>query len=101
MTKNPFYNALAALIYIVVIVTVLFNLSHITGGEDENMLFPIAGLSLLVLSVAFMAYTFFYQPVVMLLDGKRDEAAKLFIRTLAIFACGTATVFTISLFVQI
>jgi len=47
-----------------------------------------------------MAYLFFYQPVLMLLDGKREEAAKLFLHTLAIFACGTVAVLIISFIVN-
>lgn len=101
MTKNPFYNALAALAYIVTIATTLFTLSHFTAGEDDSILFPVAGLSMLVLSVALMAYIFFYQPVVMLLDGKHGEAAKLFLQTLGIFACGTVSILIISFFVNI
>jgi hypothetical protein len=46
-------------------------------------------LSLLVLSVSVMAFLFFYQPVVLLLDGKREEALAFFLRTVGTFAAGT------------
>ncbi len=42
-------------------------------------------LSLLVLSVAVMAYLFFYQPAVLLAAGKHDQALRLFLSTLAYF----------------
>jgi hypothetical protein len=53
------------------------------------VLFPMIMLSLLVLSVSVMAFLFFYQPVVLLLDGKRDEALAFFLRTVGTFAAGT------------
>jgi hypothetical protein len=49
-------------------------------------------LSLLVLSVALMAYLFFYQPVLMLIEGQKQKAVKLFLQTVGIFAIGTALV---------
>jgi hypothetical protein len=46
-----------------------------------------------------MAYLFFYQPVLMLLDGKRAEAAKLFLGTVAIFAGLVVTFFVVAMFI--
>lgn len=91
MTKNPFINALAALAYIVGIVSIAF-LSGPDSQREPSILFPIAALTLLVLSVSVMAYLFFYQPVLLLLDGKREEAVKLFLHTVGVFACGTLAV---------
>jgi hypothetical protein len=96
MTTNPFYNALAALGYIVSVVSLLFGIGHILGDTEDNILFPIGGLSLLVLSVAIMAYIFFYQPILMLLDGKREEGIQLFLKTVSTFAGLVASVLLIS-----
>lgn len=100
MTKNPFYNALFAIAYIVSLITIIFNASNILGGPQESILFPIGGLSLFVLSAALMAYLFFYQPVLMLIDGEREKAVKLFLHTLGIFACGTALIYILSIIVN-
>jgi len=47
-------------------------------------------LAVFVLSVALMAYFFFSQPIMMLFDGHRGEAAKFFLQTVGIFAGATA-----------
>lgn len=100
MTTNPFYNALFAISYIMVLVTSVFTGSNLLEGiVDESIFLPMAFLAVFVLSAALMAYIFFYQPVIMFLDGKRDEGVKLFLHTVAIFAMGTALVLCTALVV--
>jgi hypothetical protein len=84
MTKNPLYNALAALVYIIAIVLGMTYISTIQTKMDD-FLMPIIMLSLLVLSVAVMAYIFGYQPLVLFLDDKKKEAISLFLKTVGIF----------------
>jgi hypothetical protein len=84
MTKNPFYNALAALVYIITVVLGMNYISSIQTNESEYIM-PIIMLSLLVLSVSVMAYIFGYQPLVLFLDDKRKEAISLFLKTVGIF----------------
>jgi hypothetical protein len=86
MTKNPFLNALAASTYIVVIVSLIFNAEKFLGKSEETVLIPMAMLSLLVLSVALMGYLFFYQPLLLILDGRKKEGVDLFLMTIAVFA---------------
>ncbi len=85
MSKNPFYNALAAVTYITLVVSVM---NFVSGNEniESTLLMPIMILSLFTLSVAVMGYVFFYQPVRLFLDGKKEEAVSLFTKTLAIFS---------------
>lgn len=85
--KSPYLNACAASAYIVFIV--LF----ITGGApsflepfEQTPAIPVIMLSLLVFSVALMGYLFFYRPLELFLDGKRQEAAQFFLKTIATFA---------------
>ena len=93
MTKNPFYNALFAILYIVVLVTsVNLASTHLEGVVDESIFLPMGALATLVLSVALMGYLFFYQPVVMLIEGKREEGVKLFLQTVGLFAVATVLV---------
>jgi hypothetical protein len=84
MTKNPIYNALAALVYIVAIVFGMNYISTITTAANDFIM-PIIMLSLLVLSVAVMAYVFGYQPLVLFLDDKKKEAVNLFLKTVGVF----------------
>ncbi len=96
MTTNPYINAALASAYIVLVALGITTLGTLVGPDsDDTVLAPIAMLSLLVLSVAFMAFMFFYRPVALLLDGKRDEAVAFFARTLAAFALITAIVLAI------
>ncbi len=92
ITRAAVTRALGAVAYIA---AVAFFLYYGKGfiGPDDSVLNPMAMLSLLVLSVAVMAYLFFFEPVKLLLDGKRNEAATLFVRTLAVFAFVTVLLF--------
>jgi len=85
MSKNPIYNAIAALIYIVLIVLLINSVTRIEALE-ASLLMPILMISLFTLSAAVMGYIFCYQPLRLYLDGKKEEAVKLFLKTVAIFA---------------
>lgn len=88
MTKNPFYNALSALAYIILIV---LGMNTISGVQTElgDIVMPIIMLSLFTLSAAVMAYIFGYQPIMLFLDDKKKEAVSLFLKTVGIFGCIT------------
>jgi hypothetical protein len=91
MTKNPLYNALFAIAYIAVLVTTVFYGSNLLEGKLKETIFLSMGfLATFVLSAALMACFFFYQPVVLFLDGQRERAVKLFLNTITIFAAATA-----------
>lgn len=83
--KKPFLLALVAIVYIVFIV-----LSINTFGSflpEDHLAIPVVMLSLLVLSVAVMAFLFFYEPVQLLIENRKQEALKLFAQTVGFFAC--------------
>ena len=88
MTKNPYLNALAAVIYIALVATFLY-CGQLYLGPVHSIILPITMLSILVLSATVMGIIFFYQPVQMYLDGHKKEALSLFLRTVAIFAATT------------
>ena len=98
MTKNPFYNALSALAYIVLIVLGMNAISKIQIDVNE-IIISIIMLSLLTLSVAVMAYIFGYQPLVLFLDNKKKEAVSLFLKTVGIF--GGITLGTIVIYLLV
>lgn len=99
MFKKPFFNALLAAAYIVTLVSAMNFASTYLREVPDNAFMPMGMLSLLTLSVALMAYLFFYQPVTMLLDGQREQAVRFFLQTVAYFAGATALVIATALIV--
>lgn len=92
MTKNPFLNSFAASVYIVLVVSLLnfTTMNKSTPDSDSaSIIIPIMIISLFTLSAAVMAYVFCYQPLMLYLDGKKEQAVKLFLQTLGIFGCMT------------
>lgn len=90
MTKNPIINALGASGYILLIVSVMTFISDSQKNKPDTFFTPIVFLSLLTLSAATMAYIFFYQPLQLLIEGKKKQALDLFVRTVGIFGAITA-----------
>lgn len=92
MSTNPFINAFAAITYITLVASIMFYISH-AAEPIEGLIIPVSILSLFVLSAAMMGYIFLLQPVLFLFKGKLQEAKKLFLSTVAIFACITGAAF--------
>jgi hypothetical protein len=97
MTKKPLYNALAAFLYIVGIV-LLMNWAGNNDILETSLFMPIMMLSLFTLSAAVMAYLFLYQPLMLYLEGKKEDAVNLFIKTLLIFAIMPLSIFMLYFF---
>lgn len=91
MKRNPYIYAVLALGYISILVSGLYFASEYAPKED-NVLMPIGMLALLTLSVAVMGFLFFYEPAILLLEGKRPEAIRYFFQTVLFFAAVTALV---------
>lgn len=86
MTKNPILNALAAAAYIGILVGAL---STFVDSEVEHiapLLLPMLMISLFTLSAAVMGSIFFYQPFRLYFDGQKQEAVKLLVQTIGVFA---------------
>jgi hypothetical protein len=92
MTKNPLLNALGAAGYILLVVSLMTFVFETQSNKPDTFFAPVVMLSLLTLSVAVMAYAFFYQPLQLLLAGKKKEATQLFVHTVSIFAALTVAV---------
>ncbi len=91
MTKNPILNALAAILYIVLVVcTMFYGIGQ--GPDGDSILAPIAMISLFTLSAAVMGYLFLSQPLQLYLDGKKKEGVDFFLRTVTVFAGGTVVI---------
>jgi NADH:ubiquinone oxidoreductase subunit 6 (subunit J) len=93
MKWNPFLSAVGAVIYIWGITLLFHFLQAVRGDTPDSFIDPIGALSLLVFSVALMAFLFFYQPVMLLIDNKKKEAVTYFLKTLAAFGVITLFVF--------
>lgn len=91
MHLNPFTNALLAAGYIWTVVSFMHMISPPPDTPD-TWLTPIVALSLLVFSVALMGFLFFYRPVVLLLEDKKEEAVRYFLKTLGTFGAITVAV---------
>ncbi len=97
MTQNPLYNALLASGYIVLVVTIMTSFVDKADGPEQGILLPLTVLSLFVLSAAVMSYIFFYQPIMLYMDGKKTEAVNLFLKTIGFFA-GITILLVLALF---
>lgn len=92
MSKNPLINALSASAYIILIVSVMTFVTQPLRNKPDTFFAPITVLFVLTLSVAVMAFLFFYQPLLLFIEGKKKEAVNLFIKTVGIFAAFTVVV---------
>ncbi len=95
MSKNPFLNALAAILYIIVVASIVYYGPRLAGPVDDSIIAPVAFLSLFVLSAAVMGYIFFYQPLQLYLDGDKKASVGLFLKTLAVFGAITFSILLI------
>ena len=84
MSKNPILNALAAEVYIILLV-LLMNFGIKMAGQQNSLIVPIAMISLFTLSTAVMGYLFCYQPIQLYFDGKKKQAINLAFQTIAVF----------------
>lgn len=92
MTKNPVLNAFSASAYILLVVSVMTFVTKPLRNKPDTFFAPITVLFVLTLSVAVMAYLFFYQPLMLFIEGKKKEAVNFFAKTVGTFAIFTAIV---------
>ena len=92
MTKNPWINALAASTYITIVGTFMSWATRLFPGPD-TFVAPIAMMSLFTLSAAVMGYCFCFTPLTLYLDGKKKQAATLFVQTVGVFGILTIVAF--------
>lgn len=100
MFKNPFVNALCAAGYIFLVVSVMTFVTRPLRDKPDTFFAPITVLFVLTLSVAVMAFLFFYQPLQLFIEGKKKVAIDLFAKTVGIFAIFTMIVLSL-LFLRI
>lgn len=92
MSWNPYLNAIGAAGYIWGIGLLIHHIASLHHDTPDNLTGSIAFISLVVFSAAVMGFLFFYRPAVLLIEGKRDEAAFFFLKTLGTFGAITVLV---------
>lgn len=85
--KKPFLHALAAALYIVVIVLVIQSTNYFFKEQVETIVIPMTMLSLFVLSAAVMGFLFLSEPLQLLMENKKKEAISFFAKVVGFFAC--------------
>ncbi len=95
MFKKPFYNAILAAGYIVLIGTLMQNAQYVFGPHD-NSLTPVIVLSLFVLSAAVMGFLFVGEPLMLFLDNHKKQAVAYFGQTVGYFAGITLIILIVS-----
>ncbi len=100
MTKNPIINALAGLLYIALVVSIMFYTPPFVD-KVGGIVIPIGVLSLFVFSAASMGYIFLYQPLQLFLNGEKKKSVDLFIKTLAAFAMSAVTLVLVGLYLTV
>lgn len=100
MFKKPITHAIAATVYITLIVSVMTIGERMSFGPEglfSRILIPIAMLSLFTLSAAVMGYLFLAEPLQLYLDGKKREAVRFFAHTILAFSILTLCAFVLIL----
>jgi hypothetical protein len=100
MTKKPILSALLAYLYIIFVANIIYYgprlfLNAAGKVDTPTVLIPIAMISLFTLSAAVMGYLFCYEPLRMYLDGAKQDAVSLFLKTVASFAVITIISFVL------
>ena len=81
-------NSLGVFIYIVAIVSLLFNGNKLFGEED-NFLMPVVMLMLLVLSATITGFLVLGKPIMLYLENQKSDAIKLLAYTIGWLASFT------------
>ena len=97
--NKPFLRALAATLYIVVIVFVTNFAGSALKSQNETIIIPMTMLSLFVLSAAVMGYLFLSEPLYLLVENKKKEAITFFAKVVGFFACFVAIFAALNFFI--
>ena len=95
--KKPFYYALGAAMYIVLIVLAISATKYFP--QKETIVIPMVMLSLFVLSVSIMGFLFLSEPIRLYMENQKKEAFAFFGKIVGFFACFVALFVVILLLV--
>lgn len=92
LAKNALLNALGTLVYIILVVSFI-QLLQVYMPKEDNFLIPIAMLLLFVCSAAITGFLVLGKPIILYIDGKKQEAIYLLGSTIAILVLITIIIF--------
>lgn len=96
MKLNPYISAAAAAAYIGLVVLFMRFIESLRHDTPDTYIDGLGVISLFVFSAAAMAFLFFYQPIVMLVENKKAEALSHFLKTLGAFGLLTVVVLALA-----
>ena len=88
-------NSLGTAAYIILVVSFMFSLQIFSGEQEDIIIIPIAMLLLFVSSAAITGFLVFGKPIMLYMDGKKNEAILLLEYTIGILFLITIMVFII------
>jgi hypothetical protein len=92
MKYQPYFHAISAIAYIGAVALFMNYIESIRRDTPDTIIDGLGFISLFVTSVATMAFLFFYQPLILLLENKKAEALTFFFKTLSTFAAITVVI---------
>jgi len=95
MKKQSFLHALATLVYITFVSTLMQNGERLLGKTD-NFFSPIIFLLLFTLSAIIVSALIVGKPIMLYLDGKKKEAVGFFLHTVGWMAGFTVVVLVVA-----
>ena len=90
MQWNPYLNALGTSLYILGLGLLINHISSLHHDTPDNLIGTISAFSLFTFTAAVMAFLFFYRPVALLIENRKEEAIMFFLKTLGSFGVLTA-----------
>lgn len=88
-------NAAVAVAYIGAVALFMRFIESLRHDTPDTIIDGMGFISLFVFSAAVMAFLFFYQPMLMLVENKKAEAVSHFLKTLGIFGLITLILLTL------
>ena len=89
-------SAAASAAYIGAVALFMQFIESIRHDTPDTLLDGMGFISLFVFSAAVMAFLFFYQPALRLIENKKTEAVSYFVQTLGIFGVITVVVLALA-----
>jgi len=91
MNKKPIQNGLLASTYILLIASVM-NFATRFSDKPDSFLAPMLFISIFTFSAAVMGYLFVFEPIQLLIAGKKQQAVNFFLQTLGVFGIITVII---------
>jgi len=95
IVKRAFLNSIGTMAYVIIVVLFLFSLESFFPKGQDIVIIPVAMLMLFVCSAAITGFLVFGKPVMLYIDGKKNEALALLGYTIGFLLTITLILFVI------